>query len=304
MKSAKELCSLLITRGLSELTDEEEEIVVDYLENIGIEVELDDTPKQLCTSLLQKIMKDDIKRLVPITAYSNSLLKLESEKQIKSNQQKMDDRIKRKEKIRYAKLEKKLISQHGDLPGCEISDNILPMFQFIYDPILGINNGILTSVVSVPDTMYTKIFKTLSNPTLEIITIEGRTVYVRIEPSKNKNQSSNVIYMSGLVSQILNTQNTYGYVKVCKSLPYISHIEFTYLGSEDQMNDDFEYLLKVLPSIVTSFSSLSLGMILRTLKDNRDIHVIVNGLSGDNNKPIFAGLLPFGETNIPFDIHV
>lgn len=60
MRSAKELCALLITRGLKELNEEEEEVVVDYLEDIGVEVDLDAKPRDLCVALLEKVMTKDL----------------------------------------------------------------------------------------------------------------------------------------------------------------------------------------------------------------------------------------------------
>lgn len=39
-RNAKELCAMLITRSLKDLNDEEEEIVVDYLEKLKIKTKL------------------------------------------------------------------------------------------------------------------------------------------------------------------------------------------------------------------------------------------------------------------------
>ena len=55
--SAKQLCAQLVTRALQDLTEEEEEVVVDYLESAGISVDLDANPRELCTLLLEKLCK-------------------------------------------------------------------------------------------------------------------------------------------------------------------------------------------------------------------------------------------------------
>ena len=39
--SAKSLCAMLITRSLKDLTEEEEEIVADYLHDMGVSVRCD-----------------------------------------------------------------------------------------------------------------------------------------------------------------------------------------------------------------------------------------------------------------------
>jgi hypothetical protein len=75
MKSAKELCALLITRALKDLGEEEEEVVVDYLESIGVEVDLDMKPRDMCIALLEKTMVKELGKKVPMTAYANSLIK-------------------------------------------------------------------------------------------------------------------------------------------------------------------------------------------------------------------------------------
>ena len=75
MKSAKELCALLITRALKDLGEEEEEVVVDYLESIGVDVDLDMKPRDMCVALLEKTMVKELGKKVPLTAYANSLIK-------------------------------------------------------------------------------------------------------------------------------------------------------------------------------------------------------------------------------------
>ena len=58
--SAKELCAMLITRGVKNLTDEEEDVVVDYLESLGIQTNIDDSSKDMCLTLLEKSMQEDM----------------------------------------------------------------------------------------------------------------------------------------------------------------------------------------------------------------------------------------------------
>ena len=70
---------MLITRSLKDLNEDEEEIVVDYLESLKIKTKLSMKPRELCTLLLEKAMEKDIGAKVPITAYANSLLAKEAQ---------------------------------------------------------------------------------------------------------------------------------------------------------------------------------------------------------------------------------
>jgi len=307
MKTAKELCGLLITRGLASLTEDEEDVVVDYLEDIGIEVDLDTKQQDLCLLLLDKTMEKELKTRVPITAYANSLVEKESEFREKDTKTKKMERDVREWTRKQDKLRKSLYNNYDKLPGC-VSNNLLDTKarQLILKDDIGVNNYIYSAMISIPSNEYEKIVINYDNPVIEITSNTGNKAYARIT---YHNDQKDTVYISQLVSQLLNTGKVgLGYLKLCTSVPTITKIDFKYYGSQDMLKNDLDYLVESLPKIINSFSSLSLGMVLKTKKDNRDIFVQVSGLNGEVNEkrdvPIFVGLIPFGLTDIPFDINI
>jgi len=189
MRNAKELCAMLITRSLQDLNEDEEEIVVDYLENIGIETNLDMKPKELCYTLLDKI-KD---KKIPLTAYANSILSKEENIKFEREEKALDrQRLKTQKNLENTKL-----------PGCIPDDgDILSkgLYDLKVDPSLGIiqlNDGTAhySSVISLSNDLYQKIFLRHENPILEIINSKGYKTYSRIgEPH---NGPSNLILLKG-----------------------------------------------------------------------------------------------------------
>lgn len=301
--SAKELCAMLITRSLKDLNDDEEEIVVDYLESIGIEVGLEMKPKEMCLVLLEKTMQKELGRKVPISAYANSLIEKKSEETQKKKELYNKREIEDKRKQTERKLEK------TQLPGCVPTN--LPilskgLYDLVIDPDLGIvqlNDGTsqYSAVVSLSENLYNSIFSQLSNPILELSTSKGYKSYARIGDIHN--ESANTIYISPLVAHILNVSGKDGaFLRLCTSLPEISKAKFTYYGSETELDKILRELIKKLPSVVNAFSYLSLGMILLTNINNKEVKIRVDGLIDSNERPIFAGLIPFAETDLPFEI--
>ena len=301
--SAKKLCSMLITRSLKDLNDDEEEIVVDYLESLGIRVKLDMSQKEICVSLLEKLMEKELGRRVPMTAFANKLITQEEEQEKKRSQLLEKRRI---EKVRKDSQEK--LASKTNLPACLKSD-LKILSDKVYDLIIDPNIGIVstkdgtsqyTAVISIPEPLYSKIFANMDRPILELKSSNGIRTYARIwEPHYS---DSNTIYISPLVASILNiNKKGSAYVSLCSSIPTISKIDFTYYGSKSELNQDLPSLLEKLPSLVSAFSYLSLGMILVVDLDNREIQVRVDQLL-DDDRPIFAGVIPFSESDIPFDI--
>ena len=139
-RSAKELCGMFITRQLASLTEEEEDVVVDYLEDIGIEVDIDITPRELCLALLSKTMEEDLGKVIPMTAYANQIVgkekKLSFEKEIEKEQ---------RELVRKRKsIQKTLRNKNKKLPGCVLGQNkIIPdnLFTLRVDDTLGITTA-------------------------------------------------------------------------------------------------------------------------------------------------------------------
>ena len=305
MRSAKELCAMLITRSLKELTEEEEDVVVDYLEDIGIDVDLDTKSKELCLMLLEKSMEQEIGRKVPISAYANSLISKEAARKTQKESSKEKQELFRKRKS----VEKELQELGKNLPGCVVSNPPIfskTLYDIDVDPNLGIQklgdgSSQYISLVSISENLYSQVFLTLTNPVLEITTSQGYKSYARIgQPHPGPD---NLIYVSPLVGTLLNLKGTDGgLVKLCSSLPEIGKVEFTYYGKKDDLDKLLPILRSKLPNVINAFSYLSLGMILVTDVNGKEIQIRVDRLENTSGTPIFAGLLPFGETDLPFEI--
>ena len=305
MRSAKELCAMLITRGIKTLTEDEEDVVVDYLDDLGVEAELDDSPKQLCMKLLDEVMMKDVGRRVPISAYANSLIseqKKKSEESIMRKQQREEQRRRRNKEI---DLENKM----SMLPGCVPDDTGLfskTLYDLVVDPEVGIsqlsdNQLQYAAEVAVNQDVYREIFLNLTNPVLEITTSQGDKGYAKI--TSTHSDASNVIYISPLVGSILNiNERGGGTVRLCIAIPYVKKINFTYYGDQESLNNVLEPLISKLPGVINAFSYLSLGMLLRTTINNEEVIVRVDRLEDAENDPIFVGIIQPGESDLPFDI--
>ena len=301
-KSAKQLCALLITRSLNNLTEDEEDLVVDYLEDLGIETDIDMSKKDLCLSLLNETMKQEIGKRVPITAYANQVLgkeaKFEEEKKYRQKLRKIQKRREKQTKL--------LESQHNKLPGCIPDEsNIISRepYKLNVDPDLGINNlpddsYQYSAVVSVPDKMYEYIFLNIENPVLEITSNKGFKGYARI----TENHKGDDIKISPLVASILDIKKRgSGFLKLCMYLPEITKIGFSFYGTQEKLDEILSDLIVKLPSVINAFSYLSLGLVLKTMIDDKEVLVRVDELYSSDNM-IFAGLIPSGESDIPFDV--
>ena len=306
-RGAKELCAILITKQLQELNEEETDIVVDYLEDIGIEVDIDMDDKFLCRSLLEKAMQDELGRPVPISAYANKIIAVSGEKEKEKAHERQRREIERKRKSTQKLLEKK----DQKLPGCVTGNIGIPkgLLNFVVDPDLGIQrdsegNMIYTAVASVSPEIYQQIFLSVSNPVLELVTSKGNRGYARLgEPIP---MESNQVYITPLVSRLLKLDEEpgkSGFVRLCVAMPTIYKIDFTFYGNKTDLDTNIEYLINKLPDTINAFSSLSLGMELIVIKaDGETLIVRIDGLSGEDGKPIFSGLIPVGLTDIPFEI--
>jgi len=303
-RNAKELCAMLITRSLKDLNDDEEEIVVDYLESLKIKTKLSMKPRELCTLLLEKAMEKDLGVKVPITAYANSILA--KEEQSKNLTKKISDET--KVKVRRSQSQKNLEALENKLPGCLVSDNIFgrKLHNLIVDPDLGIMNledgtSQYSASISVSEKLYNDIFLSNNRPVIELKTNKGFKAFAKIAfPHAGSDLD---VYVSPLISLILNlTGSDLAFLQLCNSLPTISHVKFTFYGTQEDLNKVLKDLIIKLPSTINAFSYLSLGMVLVIAVNNKNIEVRVDSLTDDNDRPIFAGLIPVSETDLPFDI--
>lgn len=305
MNKAKELCAMLVTRALKDLDEDEEEIVVDYLNDLNIDVDIDTKPREMCRLLLEKTMEQELGKKVPLSAYANQLLgKITATKSIEE-----DARKKYELETGRRRKEKELQSKDKVLLGCIPGDPIFTrnLYDIVVNPELGIeilNDGTMqyTSLVSVSENLYNNIFLSLNNPVLEINTSQGLKAYARVgEPHF---ESNNIIYISPLVGALLKVNVRDGaFIKLCKSLPGIAKVDFTYYGGKEELNNILGELRNKLPSVINAFSYLSLGMILLTEINGKEVQVRVDGLYDNYERPIFAGLIPFGEHDLPFEIN-
>jgi hypothetical protein len=306
MKSAKELCAMLITRSIQDLNVDEEEIVVDYLTDLGFDVDLDTKPRELCRLLLETTMKREfVGKNVPMTAYANSLLtKEKNEAEVKKQRAKRMELNDKREASR-----RKLERREKELPGCDVSNAKIfqsTLYDIIFDPELGYDEAedIHRTLVKVNEAQYNELFVNVDNPIIEITSNKGDKAFARVDGYHH--DAKNVIFASQLVLDLLNVKEgvdrAQGFVKLCNTLPNIAHIKFTYYGSQEILDEDLEFLPLQLPKIINGYSYLSLGMVLTVHYGAREPQVRVESLEDPDNRPIFAGLVPFGENDIPFDI--
>lgn len=303
--SAKELCAMLITRSLKDLNDDEENIVVDYLEQIGIEVDLDTKPREMCQKLLEKTMEKELGKKIPITAYANNILSKEKEVM----ESKKQEREQRTVNDQRKKDEKALESMNKELPGCiRSTGNLLSknLYSLVVDPDLGIvklkdGTSQYIAAVGVSNKLYNDIFTQLHEPILELTTSKGNRGYARIVGVHDG--PNDLISVSPLISYILKSGEKDGaFISFCSSIPKISKIKFTYYGNKLDLNNILPNLMEKLPEVINAFSYLSLGMILQVVINNKEQHIRVDGIYDENDRPIFAGLIPFIESDLPFEI--
>jgi hypothetical protein len=314
--SPKELCSLLISKGLKELSPDEEDSVVNYLEDSGVRVGLRDKTTDICVKLLQLTMVEDgyDPQKVPVRIYANTLIEREKSERESKFQQTSERRRLQEIEDQRNDARKRLEQQAKTLPGCVVADSdILPktLFTLQVDPELGLMilpDGSLqySSVISINGDLYEQLFLALENPIVELGAGQGYKTYVRISDAHQGDR--NLVYISPLVATSLNIENEgSAFVKLCVSLPQIRRIEFSFLGTSETLTSILERITEKLPDLINAFSYLSLGMILRTsIKTDREDLVLnarVDGLYDESDQAIFAGLIPFGESDIPFEIN-
>jgi len=308
MRSAQELCALLITRGVKSLSDDEEEIVVDYLDSIGIEVSLDDKPRDMCQTLLRKLMEEKSERPIPITAFANKILektqKDRTRKEETRNKNREEEAIRRRDvqiRTKRANDELGFDKLRNRLPGCQQANGVFN--QNVYDIQVDYDLGLqplsdgnyqYKSVISLPSDLISQVYGITDNPIVEI-KVGRTTAYARIEGG-----SEDGIRISRLTSDILKLQEPFvqASLRLCSSMPTIQSVNFTYYGSREELDLILPNLINRLPETIEAFSYLSLGLILRTV-----VLVRVDQLIDTNGDPVFSGLLPFGVSDIPFDIN-
>ena len=309
MKSAKELCAMLITRAIKDLGEDEEEVVVDYLESIGVEVDLDMKPRDMCVALLEKTMVKELGKKVPMTAYANSLIK-PIEKKVENFAEKELER--KRELRRKARLE--LEKKAGVLPGCVLAGkNPLKktLYDFQVDEELGIvpkNDGGFqySAAISLSNNLYDKIFLEYENPVVELLTAKGFRGYSRVTAPHSG--PDNLVYVSPLIAALLNFKDREGgFLKLCISLPEIKKVDFTFYGNNSDLKENLKTIIEKVPHTINAFSYLSLGMILTVDlaaegSPSKEVQLRVDALFDDEERPLFAGILPFAESEIPFDI--
>ena len=277
----------------------------DVMEDIGIEVELDTKPKDLCLTLLEKSMVKDLGKKVPISAYANTLI---SKKKSESEEKLRLAKVKALEENRKKSV-KELEAKSRKLPGCVVAPEDIfskTLYDLKVDENLGIvnlNDGTeqYSAAVSLSKSLYSKVFLNYENPVLEIETSKGYKGYSRIgEPHSG---SEKLILVSPLVAAILNFQNKEaGFPKLCMYLPNISKVGFTFYGNRQELDEILPVLINKIPSVVNAFSYLSLGMVLITEVNGKNIEIRVDKLEDLDETPIFAGLIGFGESDLPFEI--
>lgn len=317
--SAKELCAKLMTRAIKSLSDEEEEIVVDYLEKkLKVKTKLNMKPQQLCTLLLEKTIEQELGKdkvgKVPITAYANTLLGKEQVAAVerKKARQEAEESEFRKQQLVEINMRRKLAlekleNESKRLPGCIASDEdiFLPEYNIIVDNAIGISplpdgTSVYSAQVAVPQSLYDRVFANNDDPILEFRNGKHRA-YARI--SAPHEFEADIIYVSPLVGlQLMIEEVGNSNVNLCISLPRIGKAKFLYYGFKKDLINMLPTLIEKLPYVINAFSYLYLGMILVTNVEGKEIKIRVDGLYDEENSPIFAGLLQSTDADLPFEI--
>jgi hypothetical protein len=300
MKSAQEVCAMLLLRSIKTLNSEEEELIADYMADIGYEVTFDKDPRGLCQFLLEDAMQQELGHKAPMTAYAHSVI--DAQAKVREERKKLD-RLRELDKKRGAE-KKRLASNEKKLPGCNINKSILKnvAHKLRFDEKLGYDRdtGRHAAVVAVSSRLYNQIFLEIDNPVVELMALKtGKVCYARIAEAHE--EADDVVYVSELVSDILGTKRGDVVMKLCNSLPSVKHIDLTYYGTQAELDGVLEEVIQNLQVTINGFSYVFLGMELYVeTKDGRKA-VRVDGLY-DDEMPIFAGLIPFGENDVPFEI--
>ncbi len=308
MKSAKELCAMLITRAIKDLGEDEEDVVVDYLESIGVDVDLDMKPRDMCLALLEKTMVKDLGKKVPLTAYANSLIKP------KEPENKAEKELERRREVRR-KTRIDLEKKAGSLPGCVFAgENPLKktLYNFQVDQELGIvpnDNGFqYSAAISLSRRLYDNIFLEYESPVVELLTAKGFRGYSRVTAPHEG--PDDLVLVSPLVAALLNfDKREGGFLKLCVSLPEIKRVQFTFYGNDKELQENLKTIIEKVPYTINAFSYLSLGMVLTVelaaegAGKDKEVQLRVDALFDSDDRPLFAGILPFAESEIPFDIN-
>jgi hypothetical protein len=314
MRNAKELCSLLITRGIKNLSEDEEDIVVDYLDSIGIDVSIDDKPRDMCETLLRKLMEE--KSNIPLTAFANKVLADEKNKKeqiIQKKKQIVQEKAKKKKeselKIKRISDQSEIAKMENNLPGCIKNNNIFEVkpYWIQVDDRIGVQTlsdgtAQYKAIMTLPYDVYFKIVSEYQSyyPVVEI-KVGNKTAYAGIEPYDGP------ILISPLIRDILEL-NDYrtrleAYLSFCNSMPIIKSIVFTYYGSQEELDKFLPDMIHRLPETINAFAYLSLGLVLRTIINGQETLVRVDRLVDSNDDLVFAGISPDGESDIPFEIY-
>lgn len=316
-RSAKELCAMLITRALKDLNEDEEEIVVDYLERLKVDVDIDTKPRELCMILLEKLMPSEMKGKVPITAYANQVLGKEKEAAvIKEKQRQEMEKVKAREAVKNRRITNKrnLEAKSKVLPSCVQGPNVFNpnVYKVVVDPELGIvqladGSSQYMAGVSVSQNLYNRIFDMLDKPIIELINPFGIKAFARIVGMHD--EDNDVIYISPFVYNLLEERTDKGVnLRLCNTLPYIQNVKFTFYGTQEELNVALEGLINKLPNTINALSYLSLGMEINENINGKDYKVVVSSIDGyygdkeDDIFPVFAGLIPPFDNEIPFEI--
>lgn len=315
--NAAEVCARLLTRALKELTEEQEELVTDYLYSIGINIEADISSRDMCLVLLEKLMIDEYGNKVPVTAFANNILeKAKKASEIRAQQVKA-------QQITYnrALKEKELKQQTGNMLGCEISNtNIFSKipYKLVIDPTIRTDvnraeeaEGAYSAVILLSTNLYNELLLNFDSPLLEIVTLKGARAYVRVQGTYESSNDDHVIHITPLVAEILeldpNVKSAQAFVKLCNALAEISFVEFRYYGTQEELNGVLQQIQEILPSIINRYSYLSLGMVFKLqIPDNIGVlnqhEVRVDRIYDTNKDSIYAGIIPQGDVAIEFEI--
>lgn len=296
-KNAQELCSELLLNITKNLTDEEEELVVDYLDNIGIEVDLDVEQNKMCRMLFDSLTKK-LPGRVPVQALANKIL---DDRKIRLGEN-VETKTEESLEERRDKISDQLLTS-GKTTCVLDESNIVPtnqMYKFITDEL-----GITTesdythynAVVKLPIKLYEKIFFNVENPVLKITKFGGNheSTYVKINGYNDKFYTNESIVEPIEITDI--TDDYKNRIIIDKHTPYISHVKFIYYGDKKELNKN---LLAIRNSLKENdVRSFRVGS---TVLADKGYKFMVGSIKDENNRNVSIGRIKYDMDDIKFDI--
>ncbi len=289
MAKAEKLCARLIVGRLDELTDDEKYDILIELEEFDIYLEEEDSSTHICKTLMNKASGK-----IPMTAYIHQFLdkteKREAAREaIYAEKRVVENRKKNKEE---------LITRGEKMDNCVGRSNLI-FGKIVYHAVE--KNYINRSgYITIQKNIYIELTRQDSLIIeIELLNNIGKKLYVRVSDYHDDYKKS--IYVS---SDLYNEIGEIPFkISVCSDLPDITFISFEFFGLEEDLEKILPSLQMDLASMLSGFEALTLGKDIKLNMDDGNSFVARVVSLQSYGEEIYAGKIPFGENDIPFEIN-